>query len=89
MAFGTNFAVDNSGKLFASNIDIAGKVVATEGKIAEYTISGAKLVGTEVGLSGKSGDGWAFWAGNDTPSSAPFHVGHDGKMRLKSYISKL
>lgn len=64
-----NFKVDNTGN-----------ITATGGKIAEYTISGAKLVGTNVGLSGLSGDGWAFWAGSDTPSAAPFRVGHSGSL---------
>lgn len=62
-------------------VDSTGNITATGGKIAEYTISGAKLVGTNVGLSGKSGDGWAFWAGSDTPVDAPFRVGHTGALR--------
>ena len=74
------FSVDENGKLQASDVDVTGEINATSGKIAEYTISGAQQIGNNVGLSGKSGQGWAFWAGSNTPGSAPFRVGHDGKL---------
>jgi hypothetical protein len=38
------------------------------------------LVGNNVGLSGTSGQGWAFWAGSNDAGSAPFRVGHDGSL---------
>lgn len=31
-------------------------------------------------MSGKSGDGWAFWAGSNSSGEAPFRVGHDGNL---------
>lgn len=66
------------------SVDANGNLTAKSGKIAEYTISGAKLVGANVGLSSKSEDGWAFWSGSDTPGSAPYRVGHDGKLYATS-----
>ena len=56
----------------------AGALTAKSGKIAGYTINGNMLVGSNVGISGKSGEGWAFWAGSNDAGSAPFRVGHNG-----------
>lgn len=74
------FYVNRDGFLYASNANISGAITATSGKIAEYTISGAQLKGVDVGMSGKSGDGWAFWAGSNSSGEAPFRVGHDGNL---------
>lgn len=74
------FFVNRDGFLYASNADISGAITATSGKIAEYTISGAQLKGINVGMSGKSGDGWAFWAGSNSGENAPFRVGHNGHL---------
>ena len=76
----TNFNVDKNGNITCSNANITGKVTATSGKIAGYTINGNQLIGNSVGLSGLSGEGWAFWAGSNTAGSAPFRVGHDGSL---------
>lgn len=62
------------------NVDKNGLITAKAGKIADYTISGSKLVGNNVGLSGKSGDGFGFWAGSNDSTKAPFRVGHDGSL---------
>lgn len=77
----TNFYVTNAGFLKAKNADISGTITAQKGKIADYVISGAQLIGNNVGLSGTSGQGWAFWAGSNDSGSAPFRVGHDGSLR--------
>ena len=74
------FYVNRDGFLYASNANISGAITATSGKIAEYTISGAQLKGINVGMSGKSGDGWAFWAGSNSGGDAPFRVGHNGHL---------
>lgn len=74
------FYVNRDGFLYASNANISGAITATSGKIAEYTISGAQLKGVDVGMSGKSGDGWAFWAGSNSSGEAPFRVGHNGNL---------
>ena len=78
------FRVDHSGNLVATSATITGSVTATSGKIADYTINGAMLVGNNVGLSGTSGQGWAFWAGSNDAGSAPFRVGHNGSMYATS-----
>lgn len=62
-----------------STLSVKGKIEADSGKIAGYTINGDMLVGSSVGMSGKSGQGYAFWAGSDTPASAPFRVNHSGR----------
>ena len=69
LTIGSNFSVGNDGTL-----------TAKAGKIAGYTMSGNQLIGVNVGLSGKSGEGWAFWAGSNTAGSAPFRVGHSGEL---------
>lgn len=83
------YRVSHGGALTATNADITGtittsNITATGGKIADYTISGAMLVGNNVGLSGTSGQGWAFWAGSNDAGSAPFRVGHDGSFYASS-----
>lgn len=78
------FRVGHGGGLVATNATITGSVTATSGKIADYTINGAMLVGNNVGLSGTSGQGWAFWAGSNDAGSAPFRVGHNGSMYATS-----
>lgn len=75
------FYVTRNGFLKANDANITGTITATEGKIADYVISGAQLIGNNVGMSGTSGQGWAFWAGSNDSGSAPFRVGHDGSLR--------
>lgn len=75
-----NWSVTANGVLTARNANITGTITATSGKIADYTINGAQLIGNNVGLSGTSGQGWAFWAGSNDPSNAPYRVGHEGSL---------
>ena len=63
------------------NVTITGTIYATAGEIGGYTISGNQLIGTNVGMSGLSGEGHAFWAGNAVSGNAPFRVGHNGFLR--------
>lgn len=79
------FRVGHGGGLTATNATITGSVTATSGKIADYTINGAQLIGNNVGLSGTSGQGWAFWAGSNDAGSAPFRVGHDGQVHCTNF----
>lgn len=79
------FRVGHGGGLTATNATITGSVTATSGKIADYTISGAQLIGNNVGLSGTSGQGWAFWAGSNDAGNAPFRVGHDGQVHCTNF----
>ena len=66
--------------MYAKNADISGKITASSGKIGGYTISDYELIGSSVGISSLTGHGWAFWAGNDDSSKAPFRVGHGGHL---------
>ena len=63
-----------------SGVVVKGNITATSGKIANFTISGNDLIGSNVGMGGASGTNFAFWAGSNTSSSAPFRVGHDGAL---------
>lgn len=74
------FSLTSDGSLLATKANITGTITAQEGKIADYVISGAQLIGNNVGLSGTSGQGWAFWAGSNNSDAAPFRVGHDGSL---------
>ena len=76
----SQFYIMQSGKMYAKNADISGKITASSGKIGGYTISDYELVGSSVGISSLTGHDWAFWAGNDNSSKAPFRVGHDGHL---------
>lgn len=76
----SQFYIMQSGKMYAKNADISGKITASSGKIGGYTISDYELVGKSVGISSLTGYGWAFWAGDDDSSKAPFRVGHDGHL---------
>lgn len=89
------FSVNNAGAMSCSNASItggtltigsnfsvtpAGVLTAKSGKIAGYNITGNQLIGSKVGMSGLTGEGLAFWAGHDTPASAPFKVDHAGNL---------
>lgn len=76
-----NFKLDASGNVTCTNGNFTGKVTASSGKIADFTIDGAMLVGNNVGMSGTAGQGYAFWAGSNNAANAPFRVGHDGSFR--------
>lgn len=81
-----NFGVTTSGNMYANNVDLKGRITATSGKIAGYTIDGDTLYGSQVGMDAESGGHYAFWAGagvNNT-ANAPFRVGHDGSLNATS-----
>ncbi len=81
-----NFGVTTSGNMYANNVDLKGKITATSGKIAGYTIDGDTLYGSQVGMDAESGGHYAFWAGAGVGNtgSAPFRVGHDGSLYASS-----
>lgn len=78
------WSISTNGYATFNGATISGNITATSGKIADYTISGAQLIGNNVGLSGTSGQGWAFWAGSNDAGSAPFRVGHNGELHASS-----
>ena len=63
-----------------SGVVVKGNVTATSGKVANFTISGNDLIGSNVGMGGASGSNYAFWAGSNSSHTAPFRVGHDGSL---------
>ncbi len=65
----------------ASGAVFSGKLSAPSGTIGGFTIDGDSIKGSGVGLCGKAGQDYAFWAGGDDSAAAPFRVGHDGTMR--------
>ena len=78
------WSIGTNGYATFNGATVTGNITASSGKIADYTINGAQLIGNNVGLSGTSGQGWAFWAGSNTAGSAPFRVGHDGSFYASS-----
>lgn len=77
---GYKWYVTPNGYMYAKNAHIEGYIESSSGRIAAYTINNNTLVGNKVGMSGQSGDNFAFWAGSNNSSNAPFRVGHDGEL---------
>lgn len=81
-----NLSWDSNGNLIAKNANLSGKITATNGSIAGWTIISNKMYTTGSGKYtgiGKYGSAYAFWAGatsNDNGNSAVFKVGHTGKL---------
>lgn len=81
-----NLSWDSNGNLIAKNANLSGKITATKGSIAGWTIISDKMYTTGSGKYtgiGKYGSAYAFWAGatsNDNGNSAVFKVGHTGKL---------
>lgn len=81
-----NLSWDANGNLIAKNANLSGKITATKGSIAGWTIISDKMYTTGSGKYtgiGKYGSAYAFWAGatsNDNGNSAVFKVSHTGKL---------
>ncbi|MCR4887293.1 MAG: hypothetical protein K5919_10305 [Clostridiales bacterium] len=79
-----NFSIDSAG-----NVKMKGTVEAAAGKIGGWTIGADKLSsgdGTNYVQMAVSGD-YAFLAGNETESSAPFRVKRDGTVYLTKLVA--
>lgn len=82
----SNFSIDESGNakfkgdISGSTGTFAGAITAKSGSIGGYNIGEYNLVGSNVGISSRSGTDYAFWAGSDSSTAAPFRVGHNGEM---------
>lgn len=76
------FHVSYDGSLYASKVDISGKINATFGKIGKFDLDNLALVtgDTDVTCAGLGGSSQAFWAGSLIMDNAPFRVGYDGKL---------
>lgn len=58
-----------------------GRIEATDGHIGGWTIGAGALTSGGVGMSSTTAtNGVSFWAGNATPTSAPFRVLNGGKL---------
>lgn len=58
-----------------------GRIEATDGHIGGWTIGASTLTSGGVGMSSTTAtNGVSFWAGNTTPTSAPFRVLNNGKL---------
>lgn len=73
------------------NLDIVGKITASSGDIGGFDILSDRITAgsgtTRVGMSPSvlvSGYYYVFWAGNDSPYSAPFRVQRNGAVSMSS-----
>lgn len=83
---GSKFGVTTSGDLYASNVNISGKVTsdnitATSGSIGSFKLDSTYLQSSDktVGLSATETN-WAFWAGRSTGDTAKFRVTRAGTL---------
>lgn len=83
---GSKFGVTTSGDLYASNVNISGKVTsdnitATSGSIGSFKLDSTYLQSSDktVGLSATETN-WAFWAGGSTGDIAKFRVTRAGTL---------
>ena len=86
---GDNFSVTSDGKLKAAGADVSGKITASSGKIAGWTINGNKLVGTSGNSyieGGRIDIGDSFFSvDSDTISLGDFKVNYTTRGLLQSY----
>ena len=75
------------------NASFAGTIYAQSGSIGGFTIAGDRLTSgtgsTRVGVAGGASGtaaGYAFWAGNDNPASAPFSVTNAGYVTASNLV---
>ena len=90
-----DFSVKHDGTLKATKATIEGDITAnsgtfngtvnaTGGKIGGFTLTAGRLYsgsGSSMAGMGVYGHDYAFWAGGENSSAAPFSVGHDGRLR--------
>ena len=73
------FNVDSLGNMTASNAYLSGSIVSNSGSIGGWQINvGSLTSGTGASAVGISTGNYSFYAGNTTPSSAPFSVTNTG-----------
>lgn len=82
------FRVYNDGRLYATNANITGSIIAASGSIGAWKIDSGSIVDSSgtVGLSNSvtAGDDIRFWAGNIDKTIAPFYVTESGFVRATS-----
>ena len=81
------FSVDRTGHLIASDADIEGVITALSGAIGGWTIDTGHLYsGSGTGRVGLRPADYPFYAGSETPGSAPFRVTPEGVMTARSGV---
>ena len=84
---GSNFGVDAAGNLYANNARISGVIDALAGgTIGAFTLDSDYIQSTKDGYNMGIGNttNWAFWAGWQSGTGAPFQVKQDGSLIAKS-----
>jgi hypothetical protein len=81
------FRVTPAGALTASNATVSGTITANAGSMAGWTIaSGHLYAGSGSSRAGLQPASYPFYAGSDTPSSAPFRVTPAGALTATSGV---
>ncbi len=85
-----NFAVDSEGHLKATQANISGSIVATDGKIGKWILDRGGWMGAEInskwtfiappGVDGMQGCVFAAGGSYNNPGGHPFRVTQDGKL---------
>lgn len=81
---GNDITINN---LIAKSGSFTGTLETVLGHIGGFTIGSNKLISTNIGMASSSAGGYAFWAGSDTPSEAPFRVDHNGNTVLTKLVA--
>lgn len=94
LMIGSNFGVTCYGNLYAENVHLKGKITATSGKIAGWSIAetytGAKGIVSktgnyEIGIKTSSNSGAAaFYVRDTSDNTSPFYVTNDGELHATS-----
>jgi hypothetical protein len=81
------FRVTPAGALTASNATVTGTITANAGSMAGWTIaSGHLYAGSGASRAGLQPASYPFYAGSDTPGSAPFRVTPAGALTATSGV---
>ena len=80
---GNTFVVPKTGLIIADNIVTRGTVIASNGIIAGYTISGQYLQSSDQKVGMGTTAEWAFWAGYEN-GEATFQVKQNGEIIAKA-----
>ena len=81
------FRVDKTGALWATNANIEGVITALTGSIGGWTIASGHLYsGSGAGRVGLKPADYPFYAGSETPGSAPFRVTPEGVLTARSGV---
>lgn len=80
IALGENFGVTNSGVVYASNVDISGKITASSGAIGDFTINSAIYTNNKSSISHTNNGVYIGADGIALGASSPFKVTNLGAL---------